>query len=258
MTLDAMPEPIDNEQGGYRYLPSLRFAGAGVVSMPGMAIERAVLCAPRSPADGFDLVRRHLEEADRPLSALCGMELRSPAQISMDDFKRFNDVYLSRLDAWGLLRAGAPPLTRTNVAPFANAPQAPSVSAFSYTVPERRPAPSFVVSGVAELPTGARYPQDIVRRGESGPDALVEKARSVVEEIRSVLGALGAAWDDTTSVHLYSRHAIAFELQREVLHGIGVVPVQGIVWHDAAPPVTGLELEVDVRSCVREHVLHPG
>jgi hypothetical protein len=226
--------------------------------LSGVTIERAVLTAPLTLADGFAVIRRHLEGARRPLGALCGLELRSPAQISMDAFKRFNDEYLAHLDAWRLLRDGTPPLTRTNVAPFANAPAVPSVLAFSYTVPEERPTTSFVISGVAEVATGKRYPEDIVRTGETNVDALTEKARSIVEDIGSILGTLGVAWDDATSVHLYSQHHVAFALVRTVLSDIGVVPVHGIVWHDAAPPVDGLALEVDIRSYAREHVVHAG
>jgi hypothetical protein len=248
--------PVDNEHGGYRYLPSLRFASGGVASLPGMAIERAALTAPLALGDAFAVIRHHLESAQRPLGALCGIELRSPSQITMDAFRRFNDDYLAHLDAWGLLREGVPPLTRTNVAPFANAPAEPSVVAFSYTVPEQRPTPSFVISGVAEVATGKRYPEDIVRPGETSVDALTEKARSIVEDVAAIVTALGGAWDDASSVHLYSQHEVAFALVRTVLADLGIVPAHGIIWHDAAPPVDGLALEVDVRAYAREHALH--
>jgi hypothetical protein len=251
----ASLSPIDNSPGGYRFLPSLRFASGGVLSLPGMAIERAVLMEPQ-PLDGaFTVIGRHLEEQGRAMSALCGIELRSPAQITMDDFVQFNDRYLAHLDAHGLLRDGVPPLTRTNVAPFASAPSMPLVLAFSYTVPEQRPASSFVISGVAEVATGLAYPDDIVRPGETSADALLEKARSVVDDVAAILDRLGGVWDDTVSVHLYSIHPVAFHLMRTVLAGIGVVPRNGIIWHDAAPPVDGLELEVDIRRYAREHAL---
>jgi hypothetical protein len=255
MSVHSTIAAVEHDEGGYRYLPSLRFASGAVASLPGIAIERATLTAPLRLADGFALVRRHLEAVGRTAAALCGIELRSPAQISMDAFKRFNDEYLGEVDALGLLRDGAPPLTRTNVAPFAKAPATPSLVAFSYTVAEERPAPSFVVSGVAEVATGKRYPQDVVRPGETSPDALAEKARSIVEDIDTLLAPLGVAWDDATSVHLYSQHALAHELVRDVLPAFGRVPLQGIVWHDAAPPVDGLALEIDVRGYAREHVL---
>jgi hypothetical protein len=246
---------VDNDEGGYRFLPALRFASAAVLAKEGRAIERGVLTAPLALADGFEAIRDWLEVVERPLSSLCGIELRSPAQISMEDFIAFNNQYLSHLDSWGLLRDGAPPLTRTNVAPFRAAPATPSIAAFSYTVERDEPRGCFVVSGVAEVATGCKYPDDIVRPGESSTDALVEKANSVAADVASIVTHLGGSWDDATTVHLYAAHPFAFELSRRVLSGIGVAPNQGIVWLDAAPPVDGLELEIDVRRYAAERAV---
>jgi hypothetical protein len=247
--------PIVNSPGGYRFLPSLRFASGGVLSLPGMAMERAVLTDPQPLDEAFPVIKRHLGTRDRAMPALCGIELRSPAQITMSEFVQFNDRYLAHLDAHGLLRDGVPPLTRTNVAPFAHAPATPLVLAFYYTVPDPRPTESFVISGVAEVATGLAYPDDIVRPGETSADALLAKARSVVDDVTAILDRLGGVWDEAVSVHLYSVHPVAFDLVRSVLAGIGVAPRNGIVWHDAAPPVDGLELEVDIRRYAREHAL---
>lgn len=112
-----------------------------------------------------------------------------------------------------------------------------------------------MISGVAEVATGLAYPDDIVRPGETSADALLEKARSVLDDVAALVNRLGGVWDDAASVHLYSVHPVAFDLMRTALAGIGVVPRNGIVWHDAAPPVDGLELEVDVRRYAREHAL---
>ncbi|HEY1853259.1 MAG TPA: hypothetical protein VGG40_01615 [Solirubrobacterales bacterium] len=246
---------VANEEGGYRFLPALRFASAAVLAMDGMAIERGVLTAPLPLADGFAAIRAWLEAAGRPLDSLCGIELRSPNQISMDDFIAFNNQYLSHLDSWDLLRDGAPPLTRTNVAPFRGAPATPSIVAFSYTVERADPRGCFVVSGVAEVATGCKYPDDIIRPGESSSEALNKKASSVTADVGSIVAHLGADWDDAVSVHLYAQHPSVFEFSRRVLAAIPVAPNQGIVWHDAAPPVDGLELEVDIRRYAAERAV---
>jgi len=244
--------PVDNEQGGYAYDPGLRFASNGVVALPGMTIERGLLPAPLPFADGFAAIERHLDAIGRPLGALCGVELRLPATLPLDGFVAFNDRYLAQLDGWGLLRDERSPLTRTNVSPHAGAPAEPSVLAFSYTLPGELPTPAFAISGIAEMPLAANYPDGIVRRGETSEDALVEKARCVVEVVDGHVRTLGATWDEGASVHLYSAYPIAFALSRVVLAQLGVAPAHGIVWHDAAPPVTDLELEVDVRRYARE------
>src|SRR5829696_2575590 len=109
--------PVENHEGGYAYDPGLRFACNGVAALPGMTIERGVLTQPQPFEQGFATVQRHLDEVGRPLDALCGVELRLPATLPLEDFVTFNDRYLAQLEGWGLLRDGTSPLTRTNVSP---------------------------------------------------------------------------------------------------------------------------------------------
>jgi hypothetical protein len=246
---------IKHDGGGYAYLPGLRFASNGVVALPGMAIERAVLPAPRTLPQGYEVLRRHLDRVGRPLRALCGIELRLPSALPVQAFRDFNERYLAQLDAWGLVHDDTSPLARTNVAPFAHAPTEPALVAFSYTrVCETQNGSGMVISGVAELPTGAHYPDEVIRGGETSHDALLEKARYVVHDVKARIAALGTTWDPSASVHLYSTHPVTFEIGRDVLAEAGVVPTHGVTWHDAAPPVVDLELEVDVRRYVREGV----
>lgn len=245
---------VHHEAGGYAYLPGLRFASNGVRALPGMAIEHAVLSEPRPLAEGFEVIREHLEGASRPLSALCGVELRLPETLTLDAFVAFNDTYLAQIRDWDLTREGISPLTRTNVSPSAGAPHEPTVVAFSSTVPAAPRLPSFVISGIAELPIGAEFPGGVVRYGAASREALLEKARCVVDVVDAHIRSLDATWDAAT-VHLYSAHDLAFTVRREVLAPKGIAPAQGIIWHDTAPPVEGLELEIDVRRYHREILL---
>jgi hypothetical protein len=190
----------------------------------------------------------------RPLDALCGIELRLPAALPVADFRAFNDEYLAHLERWGLLRDGAAPLARTNVSPTVDAPAEPAVAAFSYTTVGDAPLPSLVISGVAELAPGATYPDEVVRRGETSVGALLEKARFVVAEVGARFRALGTSWDASAAVHLYCAHPVVYEIVRNVLGPAAVVPAHGVVWHDTAPPVVHLEVEMDVRRYVREVV----
>ena len=249
---------IENVAGGYASIGGLRFASGGVVALPGRAIERAVFESPATGTGGYDAVSRHLARRGRPIEALCGLELRLPASLPLDGFRTFNDAYLSRLDAWGLLRDGVSPLARTNVSPVADAPDEPALVAFSYTVEQEggspSPTPDFVISGVADIPDGGTYPDDIVRRGETSPVALLAKARSVAGTVADRIKELGALWDGAAGVHLYTPHDIAFVVQRDVLAEVGVVPRHGLTWHDAWPPTSDLELEIDVRRVTRDVV----
>ncbi len=243
---------VENAGGGYEFIPGPPFACNGVIASPGMTIERGVFAAPMGLSEGFEEVRRYLDRVGRPLEALCGFDLRLPTARTLEDFVAFNGDYLAQLDAWELLRDGSSPLARTNVAPVSGAPSRPAVLAFSYTVDGRSTGDTFVVSGAAEVPDNATGPQDVVRLGETTADALLEKLRFVVGVVTDRVGALGAQWDNAVAVHLYTAHDLAFSLVREVLSERGIVPAQGIAWHDAAPPVDLLELEVDVRRYGRE------
>jgi hypothetical protein len=238
--------------GGYEFIPGLPFASNGVVASPGMSIQRGIFAEPILLPDGYDAVRAYLEGLGRPLQALCGLDLQLPATRTLQDFVVFNGEYLAQLDAWELPRAGSSPVARTNVAPVSGAPSRPAVRSFSYTVDSPSAVKTFVVSGVAELPDDATGPQDVVRSGETSADALLEKLRFVVAAVAARVEALGAQWDNMVAVHLYAAHDLAFSLVREVLSERGIVPVHGVTWHDAAPPVDVLELEVDVRRYERE------
>jgi hypothetical protein len=243
---------MTNEEGGYAYSPGLRFASNGVVALPGTTIDRGRFSHALPLESGFDAVREHLERQGRPIAALCGLELRLPGTLPPDGFRAFNDRYLQQLDTWGLLREGVSPLTRTNVSPAASAPTEPAVLAFSYTAPGTTAAPCFAISGIAELPLAGEYPDGIVRRGESSEDAMVEKAHCVVSVTNGHIESLGLRWEADADVHLYTARPAVHQIVRRALAEQGIAPVNGVIWHDAAPPVSELELEIDVRRYSRE------
>jgi hypothetical protein len=238
--------------GGYEFIPGQPFASNGVVATPGMTIHHSVFTEPLLLPEGYEAVREYLDGVGRPLAALCGFDLLLPAARSVEDFLAFNAEYLAQLGAWGLLRDGSSPLARTNVAPAFGAPLRPAVRAFSYTVDGDSAVKTFVVSGVAEVPDNPTGPHDVVRLGETSADALLDKLQFVVGAVADRMSALGAPWDNAAAVHLYSTHDVAFPLVRQVLSERAIVPVHGIVWHDAAPPLDVLELEVDIRRYGRE------
>jgi enamine deaminase RidA (YjgF/YER057c/UK114 family) len=249
--------PVENLEGGYAYVPALPFASAGVVALPGMSLVRAVFAEPRPLRAAFAAVERHLESAHRPLMALCGFEFRMPKVLSVEGFVAFNARYVAQLKTWDLVADAPPTLSRTNVVPRGTALSEDAVYAFSYTIQEREDSQTFVISGAPELIPGESSSDfRILRRGESSEEALREKTRCVVSNVRRVIDALGASWDAACSVHLYSRWPLERELRRAIsAEPGGVTPAHGIVCHDADPPVLDLELEVDVRRYRRELML---
>src|SRR5262249_57912158 len=91
-------------------------------------------------------IDRHLKDQGRPRTALCGIELRSPAPFTFDGFAEFNDGYRGLLREWGILIGEDNPIPRTNVAPVTAAPTTPSLYAFDYTLPGTTPSPTFIVA----------------------------------------------------------------------------------------------------------------
>jgi len=247
---------MDHAEGGYRFIPGSRFAAHAVLAADGMSIERAVFSAPIAWPEGFDAVKDQLARWNRPIEAICGIEIRMPAPLEFEDFRTLNDGYLAQLDSWGVLRDGESPFARTNVAPSHSSLTGPSIAAFSFTVEGASSVvPTFLLSGAAEVPLGAPYPEGVVRRGETSPDAMLEKARTVAGLVDGHMRDLGVSWDPSVDVHLYAAHDIAFATAREVLTEIGAVPQQGVIWHDAAPPTVDITLEIDLRRYARQHLI---
>jgi len=236
-----------HDTGGYAYDPGLRFASNGVVSLPGTVIDHAILQTPLGFDEGCEAIRQHLHEMEVDLDGLCGIEVRLPATLTLDEFVAFNNRYLEKLDGWGLLRSGGSPLARTNVSPTSNPPSQPSVIAASYATTRSAPQTTYVISGVADLPAGGQYPEDVLRRGDQTVGALGEKAELIVRILEEYIAALGVQWLSGDIVNLYSHHDLAKIITADVLPAAGHVPDYGVVLHDAAPPVVDLELEIDVR-----------
>lgn len=247
----------DHPTGGYRFLPGITAFSSGVLAMPGWEIVHATLAAPAPWRDGFARLDRHLREQGRPRTALCGIELRSPAPFTFDGFAKFNEGYRALLAEWGILVGEDNPIPRTNVAPVVAAPAEPSLYAFAYTVPGATPAPTFVVAGAGELRERGQGPAGIVRHGDVSPGAMGEKARFVMGVMQERMRALGAEWSRVTAIDVYTAQPI-HDLLEEVLRPAGSAAIHGVRWFPSRPPIQGLEFEVDVRGVSRELVLYPG
>jgi hypothetical protein len=206
-------------------------------------------------AEGFRAVEAHLTALGRPLVAFCACELRSPAPFTEEGFLAFNQVYVGTLERWGIFRDDRNPIARSNVCPEVAPPPTPSFYAFAYTVPARPGArPSFHIAGSGESPEGkGNYRDHIVRRGDTSPDGLREKARFVLGEMERRMRALGFAWDQVTATQLYTVFDIHPILADELVRR-GATP-GGLTWHFARPPVVDLDFEMDVRGITREVIL---
>jgi len=246
---------VENKRGNYVFLRGISPYSAGAKAAAGYEIEHARFGSPLPLRAGFDAVDRHLKSLGRPRQALCAAELRSPRPFTFQGFGEFNKGYVEILKSWDILQDGLNPVARTNVAPEGMAPSEPSLYGFSYTVPSRRAAPTFVVAGAGELPEGSLDPKDVIRRGETSLDALIGKARFVMGLMEGRLKELGADWSQVTVTEIYTVHNIHPFLAKEVLARMGKASLHGVTWHYARPPIVSIEYEMDVRGCARELVL---
>lgn len=246
---------IANSRGGFSFLPGGSAYSAGVIADPGFTIEHVRLARAVPLAAGFALVKAHLGLAGRPLAALCGIALRSPEPFSFEGFRKFNAVYLGILKEWGVLVDGINPVARTNVAPLIDPPSEPSLYSFAYVMPAEAASTSFVVSGAGELPEGAAGPDDVVRRGETSPDAMAAKSDCVLGLLDGRLSGIGVRWDQVTTTNIYTVHDVNALLAAKILPHIGPAGQHGIVWHYARPPILSLEYEMDVFGGTRDIVV---
>ncbi|HSB41983.1 MAG TPA: RidA family protein [Methylomirabilota bacterium] len=245
----------DHPAGGYRYMPGISAFSCGTVAAPGHEIVHVTLAAPVPWRAGFDRIDRHLREAKRPRTALCGIELRSPAPFTFDGFGKFNEGYRALLAEWGILVGDDNPIPRTNVCPVVAAPGEPSLYAFAYTQPGATPAPTFIVAGAGELRDRAQGPEGIVRHRDTSPEGVREKARFVMATMQERLRTLGGDFRRVTAIDIYTVLPIHAVVLEEVLGPAGAAAIHGVHWYPSRPPIEGLDYEMDMRGVARELVL---
>jgi len=245
---------VQNPRAGYSFLKGIAPYSAGVIASPGFEIERARLAKPLPLAEAFARLDAQLASIGRPPQSLCSVELRSPSPFTFAGFSDFNAGYVRNLEQRDILLDGMNPVARTNVAPEIAPPSEPVVYAFSYTVPASTTGRSFIVAGAGELPEGSLQERDIVRSGEHSLDALAEKASFVLGLMDGRVTGLGAGWQETTGVHVYTIHDIAPLMASLIVPRTGNAR-HGITWQYTRPPIQKIEFEMDVRGCAREIVL---
>ncbi len=243
--------------GHYRYIKAVFQYSGGVAAEPGFEIERARFFKPLPLADAFAVVEAHLKTLGRPITAFAACELRSPAQFTDQGFIDFNKAYVTTLERWGIYQSGdhpVNPVARTNVCPMYDAPKAPVMAAFSYTVPAAATRGTFILAGGGEARAhGGTYRERIVRLGDTSPEGLREKVQFVIAEMERRLALLRFGWADAIHTQAYTVQNIG-HLVGELMAARGACAA-GLTWHYARPPVIDLEFEMDVRGAAREIVL---
>lgn len=251
-----MPELIAQPAGHYRFLPGIAPYSCGVIADAGYEIVRVTWQTALAWEQGFAAVDRFLKQQQAPRAALCAMELRSPEPFSMQGFIDFNQQYCAVLEAWGVSVDGANPVARTNVCPPGLETTEPLLQAFSFVRPNSTLARrTFIGAGAGELVSGTLVSEGIVRRGETTPAAIDEKARYVCSVMQERLSGLGADWDDVTQVTAYTVHPLGPLLEGLLLPRLPAARRLGVLWLYSRPPVVDIEFEMDLRGVATEWVV---
>jgi hypothetical protein len=244
---------LANPRGHYRFLKGIDPYSCGVVADPGFEIVHIILENPLPWRRGFERVEAHLQEAGRDRYALCGMELRSPKPFTMQGFIDFNEIYCEVLREWDLYVGDLNPVARTNVAPRCDPPETPVLHGFSYTAPAASTRPTLVVAGAGEVARGGILKEEhILRLGETGAEAMREKAAYVMDVMEKRLHGLGGTWDLINAVEVYTIHPLDALVEEIVLERMQAARRHGIRWYHTRPPVLNIEFEMDMRGVRRE------
>jgi len=242
------------EGGNYRYVPAGSVFCAGVLPDEGYEVVHAIL-RPRLPlAMGYAFIENYLKNLERPIQALCGMELQAPAQMTFDAFRAFNAPYVAQLDKWGLIGGRYSAVCRTNVVPAIDAPSEAVVHAFSYVAPAIGNSVTFCVSGTADIDQRGK----VVAEGKTSAAAMKKKLEFVLGVIGNRLAEMELDWSSATHVDLYLAADIPGLWGSTILPAIGAACASGVRLHHARPPIVGAEVELEARGLAQELVLRTG
>jgi hypothetical protein len=249
--------------GDYQFLEGGFPYSQGVIASPDFELERVRFANAPGIGAGFERIAKHLHSIERPLTALCAIELRSAQPFTFSGFHDFNVGYVNTLTQWGLVRDGLNPVGRSNVCPVFDAPKAPVFHAFSYTVPatpvaarslNSSSARDFIVAGSGEWPEGQPFPQAIIARGDLSSAGLAAKVAFVIKTMQERCAGLGGDWRRLSAAQIYTAENI-HALQKSHFASAGLTAI-GLSWHLCKPPIIELEFEMDVRSLACERVLY--
>jgi hypothetical protein len=239
--------------GGYRYIPAAFQYSSGVAALPGYRLERARFSRLLPMAEGFARIKAHLESLGRPLAAFAACELRSGLPFSMDGFREFNRGYAKVLTDWGIMTGDDNPIARSNVCPELDPPGEPGFYAFTYTLPDAKAGPTFLLAGNAERRNDGPLTEAVVAYGDTSPEGLRAKARQTLGEQERRLAAFGFGWADTTAVQVYTVYDFHSLLLDEIT-ARGAAR-SGLTWYPCRPPIQKVDFEMDCRGLEREILL---
>lgn len=261
----------ENIAGGYRFLPGIAAFSEGAIALPGFAVVHARFSQLVTLDGAYTLVERELKRAGRPMSALCGMELRVPRQFTIDEFRTLNRGYIGTLrDKWQLFVDGTNPVPRCNLALRVDPANETSLYGFSYTVTSDVPFKTFVTAGINDgvlvygpnTFTQIAAGEALTRLTNAPADNDLSEANTrrrldfILDQADQRLRVLGVAWSDATQVDMFIARPFGEAWEKVVLPRLHGSAQKGVRWHYGVPPFQGPQVEMDVRAFIEEKIIH--
>lgn len=268
-----MSELIENPAGGYAFLPGIPAFSEGSIALSEHSIVHARFRRPIPLPAAYQAIEATLQSYDRPIAALCGVELRIPHQMEVGVFRKLNKSYIEQLrDHWDLFVDGNNPVPRCNLALTIDPVSEPTMHAFSFTIPKGCTDAQFVTAGINDA--ALIFGPDVFRQVASG-DQLVRvedapadddvslptverRLRFILDAATRRLAALGVGWPDVTQTELYLARPLGTLLESVMLPAIGPAGQRGIRWYPGLAPFIGPIAELDVRGFVEEITVSGG
>lgn len=242
---------LDNPAGAYRVLPAGAAYCTGILPYEGFEVVRVQLSTWLPLEQAYAFIEAHLASVGRPVQAFCGIEMRQPAPLTMDNWSSFNGPYLQQLRKWGLMHGDFSGVCRSNIALAIQPPSTASVCAFSYTRPASSPVVSFCLSGTADIDPQGR----IIAEGETSPAAMHLRARYTIDVIGSSLAKLGLSWRSANQLAIFHVHEIPDLWGPALLGEVGEALRHGVLVYRARPPIAGGEVELEARGARQDHIV---
>ena len=226
----------------------------GVAARPGFEFWRVRLLGRPPLASGLQTAAEFIRKAKRPLTALAAMELRLPKPLPAAEFAALNVEYVKALVAAGFVVPGETrPEARSNMAPLYNAPDVFSLHAFTFAVPAppgmQAASPDYVISGKPESTDAG----GVIGGSDYSAPAMRVKASSILDWLTDRITELGGDPAHATAFQIYTALSldsiVADPFARSPLSRAEVTLIPG------NPPVTGFQVEFDVRSVTREYAI---
>ncbi|HVN29468.1 MAG TPA: hypothetical protein VMT64_13315 [Candidatus Binataceae bacterium] len=243
---------IDNPKGGFSFVKGIGPFSSGAIANDGFEIVHALAVPLIKLDDGYGVIERYMREADRPMNAVCGMELRIPKPLTVAGFEEFNRGYLKRLAAWDVHLDGNNPIARTNVAIEISPVAEPALFGFYYTMPSSTHTKTFVLAGAGEVKSMSGTTMEVVAGNDVSPAGLAQKTKFVMDLLGARLAEMKLRWTDATVVNLYTVHDANSVVASTILPALGTAAHRGITWHFTRPPVDVMQLEIDAHAALRE------